>query len=111
MRKILLLLCFRLFPNNLDSEIILESTANGISGKGKFFFDKVNEGLDDRSEWTTLFYPWYEHEEYISEIPADFVTEEAEIKRLYRLKNYPHYYSKIIKATFKQFPIVFRKAF
>ena len=36
-----------------------------------------------------LILPWYEHEEYISEIPADFVLteEEQEIKRLYRLND------------------------
>ena len=113
---------FPAIPNNLDSEIILESTANGISGKGKFFFDKVNEGLDDRSEWTTLFYPWYEHEEYISEIPADFVLteEEQEIKRLYRLNEKQLSWRRLIIARdykgrehlFKQeFPSCIQEAF
>ncbi len=78
---------FPAIPDDTDSEVILESTANGISGQGKFFYDKVQEGLDKKSEWTTLFYAWHEHEEYLADIPLDFVLteEEGELQRLYKL--------------------------
>ncbi len=80
---------FPTIPDNTDSEIILESTANGVQGQGKFFYDKVQEGLDERSDWTTLFYPWYEHEEYAAEMPESYklTEEEQELKYLYNLSD------------------------
>lgn len=75
---------FQTVPNNESSEIILESTANGIGG---FFYDKVMEGLDPKSEWETIFLPWYWHNEYSKPMPDDYAMtdEEYELKDIYNL--------------------------
>jgi hypothetical protein len=80
---------FQTVPSNNKSLIILESTANGVSGQGAFFYHKVMEGLQDGSDWLTLFYPWFDNPEYAREIKGDFVLsdEERELKYLYSLSN------------------------
>ena len=55
---------FQTVPNNKDSVIILESTGNGTSGNGRFFYDRAMEGIDKKSKWDTIFFPWFEHHEY-----------------------------------------------
>lgn len=92
---------FQTVPDNNESEIILESTANGIGG---FFFDKVMQGLDPESEWETIFFPWFEHKEYSKNPPEDFVLseEELEIKETYKLDNAQMYWRRAkIDTDFK----------
>jgi hypothetical protein len=88
-------------PDNLDSELILESTANGTSGNGAYFYTMVNAGLDKNSDFLTLFYAWYQQNEYRrnvsvrngeifpvgSDEPVKWNDEELELKRLYKLDN------------------------
>lgn len=71
---------FQTVPNTLETEIILESTANGTSGDGAFFYEKCMEGLSKSSEWDTLFFPWFEHQEYAMPIPPDFSITEEELE-------------------------------
>lgn len=51
-------------PEDLDSEIYLESTTNGTTGDGRYFYEMANTGLDSKSEFQTIFYPWYKNKEY-----------------------------------------------
>ncbi len=51
-------------PEDLDSEIFLESTTNGTTGDGLYFYEMANTGLDPKSEFQTIFYPWYRNKEY-----------------------------------------------
>lgn len=51
-------------PEDLDSEIYLESTTNGTTGDGRYFYEMANTGLDPKSEFQTIFYPWYKNKEY-----------------------------------------------
>lgn len=51
-------------PEDLDSEIFLESTTNGTTGDGLYFYEMANTGLDPKSEFQTIFYPWYKNKEY-----------------------------------------------
>ncbi len=69
-------------PDNNESEVILESTANGIGG---MFYDKVLDGLDPDSEWETIFLPWFWHPEYSSVPPEGFelTDEEKEVRDTY----------------------------
>lgn len=74
-------------PDNPDSELILESTANGTSGDGAYFYNLVQAGLEKNSDYLTLFYPWFRQHEYRREIiePIIWNDEELELKRLYDL--------------------------
>lgn len=74
-------------PDNPDSELILESTANGTSGDGAYFYNMVQAGLDEKSDFMTLFYAWYQQAEYRRKIiePVKWNDEELELKALYNL--------------------------
>ena len=51
-------------PNLANTIIILESTSNGIAGRGKFFYDLVNETIAGKTEYTLVFLPWFIMDEY-----------------------------------------------
>lgn len=74
-------------PDNPESELILESTANGTSGEGAYFYNMVQSGLDPKSDFLTLFYAWYQQNEYRRAIiePVQWNDEELELKALYNL--------------------------
>jgi len=74
-------------PDSPDSELFLESTANGTSGQGAYFYNMVQTGLSDKSDYLTLFYPWFQQAEYRRKIvePIKLSDEEIELKRLYNL--------------------------
>jgi hypothetical protein len=44
-----------------NPDIILESTANGMSG---WFYEQCMEALDDNSLWTLHFFPWWYDDDY-----------------------------------------------
>ena len=75
---------FQTVPDNPQSEIILESTANGLGG---FFYDKVHDGLNPDSEWETVFLPWFWHKEYSTIPPEGFelTHDEYDLKKIYSL--------------------------
>ncbi len=66
------------------TEIILESTANGMQG---FFYDQVQESLLGDYKYKTIFIPWYWMDEYREPVIKDFEVreEEEELVRLYGL--------------------------
>jgi len=78
---------FQAVPEMDGTEIIIESTANGVGG---VFHDKSMEAHEDpeNSEYLLIFIPWYIQEEYkhplITELP-DISPEELELKRQYNL--------------------------
>ena len=73
-------------PDEDGTEIILESTANGMDG---MFYEKCMTAMDGLSDYILIFVPWFIQEEYRRKVPEDFIlTEyEEEIKRLYDLDN------------------------
>lgn len=78
---------FPTIPDSPDSIVVLESTANGTTGKGLFFYELVQKGLDKKSEYMTIFYPWFAHKEYRKTIiePIKWTDEELELKTIYNL--------------------------
>lgn len=74
-------------PDSPESELILESTANGTSGDGAYFYNMVQSGLDPKSDFMTLFYAWYQQNEYRRQIiePIKWTDEEIELKKIYNL--------------------------
>lgn len=73
-------------PDAPGTEIILESTANGVGG---LFHGMWQEAEAGQSEYVAIFVPWYWQTEYQSEIPPDFklTQEEAEYKTAYKLSD------------------------
>ncbi len=73
-------------PDLPGTEIILESTANGIGG---FFHEKWQEAEAGLSDYQAIFIPWFWQEEYRRVAPEDFTCsdEESVYKAAYDLND------------------------
>lgn len=71
-------------PHVDGTAVIIESTANGVGG---VFYDEWVRAVKGESEFTPLFFPWFEHDEYMMPVPPDFALteEERELKEKYQL--------------------------
>lgn len=71
-------------PNAPGTEIILESTANGV---GNYFHQAWQAAEAGISEYIAIFVPWFWQEEYTSIYDASFVPtdEEQQLIDLYKL--------------------------
>lgn len=71
-------------PDEPGTEIILESTANGV---GNLYHQMWRDAENGVSDYIAIFVPWYWQEEYRKAPPADFVLteEEREYASLYGL--------------------------
>lgn len=71
-------------PDEDGTEIILESTANGV---GNYFHQMWQKAEAGESEFIAVFLPWYWQEEYVKQVPQDFVrtNEESELAEQYEL--------------------------
>lgn len=71
-------------PRLDGTEIIFESTANGINNP---FHSKVMEAMSGRGDYELIFVPWFWEEGYSSPVPGDFnewENEEIEYKETYK---------------------------
>jgi len=87
-------LCFYTDPEEVISNVIASLNENQvvIESTCKQYGDPMHKLIqsirkDEREGWQTIFFPWYEHEEYTSDVPEDFVIEPSEklYKELYKL--------------------------
>lgn len=62
-------------PDEAGTEVILESTANGL---GNFFHQKWRAAENGESDYIAVFVPWFWQEEYRKKLPADFSLDEEE---------------------------------
>lgn len=62
-------------PNVPGSEVILESTANGV---GNRFYRMCMDALAGRGEYVLVFIPWFWQEEYRAPLPEGFVMDPEE---------------------------------
>lgn len=71
-------------PNEPGTEIILESTANGI---GNFFHQQWQMAEAGISDFIAIFVPWFWQTEYCREVDESFcrTSEEEELVNLYQL--------------------------
>lgn len=51
-------------PLAKDTSIIAESTANGMAGKGQYFYDLCQNTMQGRTDYKFFFIPWFENPEY-----------------------------------------------
>lgn len=73
-------------PMAPGTEVILESTANGMGG---MFYDMCMQALDGKGDYQLVFIPWFASPEYRREVPGDFVLtdDEEKLKQAYSLDN------------------------
>ena len=64
-------------PDLPDTEIILESTANGLAG---MFYEGCMQAIDGIGEYEVIFIPWYWQEEYQCDPPPDFKLTANDIQ-------------------------------
>ena len=64
-------------PDEPDTEIILESTANGI---GNLFHVKWQDAIDGKGEYIPIFVPWFMQQEYRKVCPAGIEWDEDEVE-------------------------------
>lgn len=82
------------------SECFLESTANGMTGDAEEFYNKFMSGLDDSSDFKSIFIPWFTNSEYQSVLPNDFELKtydswcEKEYKNTYNLTDTQVYWAR-----------------
>lgn len=71
-------------PDAAGTEVILESTANGI---GNMFHQYWLSAESGESDYQAIFIPWYWQPEYVKEVPEGFVmtSDEAEYQAAYKL--------------------------
>lgn len=71
-------------PHSKDTEIILESTANGMDG---MFYEKCMNAMKGIGDYILVFIPWFVQEEYRREVPPGFelTDEEIQLKKSYEL--------------------------
>lgn len=64
-------------PDAPGTEVILESTANGL---GNFFHQKWQDAEKGESDFQAIFVPWFWQPEYAREVPIGFSLDEEERK-------------------------------
>jgi hypothetical protein len=71
-------------PDEDGTEVILESTANGL---GNFFHEQWQKAESGQSDYVAIFVPWYWQPEYRKVLPDDFklTDEESEYMQMYSL--------------------------
>ena len=81
------------------TEIILESTANGMQG---MFYQMAMAALKKKSEYILIFIPWFIQDEYRLPLPDDFelTDEEEEYKNLYKLDDMQVYWRRMKIESF-----------
>jgi len=62
-------------PDLPGTEIILESTANGIGGE---FHERWQQAEAGEGDYIAIFVPWFWSDEYRRAVPADFVLTDEE---------------------------------
>ena len=62
-------------PDLPDTEVVLESTANGVGGEFHERWQQAEAGLGD---YIAIFVPWFWSDEYQREVPAGFVLDDEE---------------------------------
>lgn len=64
-------------PDASGTEVILESTANGL---GNFFHQKWRDADAGKGDFQAIFVPWFWQEEYRRSVPHGFTLTEEEIE-------------------------------
>lgn len=87
-------------PDEDGTEVLLESTANGL---GNFFHEQWKKAEAGLSEYEAIFVPWFWQNEYRKDLPEEFVLTEGEetLKKQYKLDDEQVYWrrNKIVELS------------
>lgn len=105
-------------PDVDGTEIIIESTANGVNN---LFYNLVQKAKLGRGSYELIFIPWYWQEEYRKKLPKDFqiTAEEEDYKNIYDLDDQQVFWRRIkiedsddgIKQFRREYPATVEEAF
>ncbi len=86
-------------PREPDTEIYLESTANGMNN---YFNEQWELAVSGESDYEACFYPWFWHVGYSETLPSRFIIteEEREYASLYNLTPEQIYWRRLKIAEF-----------
>jgi len=81
-------------PDAKNTEIILESTANGI---GNMYHSMSMAAMHSLNEYKLIFIPWFWQDEYRADLPKDFKPsdEELQYQTTYKLKDEQIYWRRL----------------
>lgn len=74
--KELMISVLQAIPDNPNTMVFLESTANGLSGDGEYFYNLVQDAIAGRNDFMLIFLPWHLMPEY----SLSFTNEEEKNK-------------------------------
>ncbi len=96
-------------PDAPGTEIILESTANGIGG---YFHEMWQDAVAGLNGYIAIFVPWFWEDEYRKEPPSDFVmtAEEIEYAENYGLDDDQIYWRRMKIAELRD-PLLFKQEY
>lgn len=96
-------------PDLPGTEIVLESTANGMSGE---FFERWQQAEAGIGDYQAIFVPWFWQDEYSRPVPEDFKLDddEAEYKRLHGLDDGQMVWRRAKIAELKD-PLLFKQEY
>jgi hypothetical protein len=57
-------------PDDPDTMVLIESTANGMGNEFHKIWQRANDPADTDCEWTAIFFAWWEHPEYVRDLPC-----------------------------------------
>lgn len=60
-------------PDEPNTFVVLESTANGIGG---YFYDMWNDAVEGKNDFTPLFFPWFTDSSYTAQFENESKKEE-----------------------------------
>lgn len=60
-------------PDEPNTMVVLESTANGVGG---YFYDMWNDAVDGKNDFTPLFFPWFGDANYTTEFTSKAQKEK-----------------------------------
>lgn len=74
-------------PNQPGTTVLVESTANGIDGDGKVFYEMWQKAVKGLNDFTPFFIPWFDNDEYRLGPPLNIqlTDKEFELKGMYDL--------------------------
>lgn len=81
-------------PETDDTEVYIESTANGVTGP---FYEMWNGAVEGTNGYVPVFIPWFLDPEYRSKVPKGFVKtpEEDKIAERYGLDDEQMYWRRV----------------
>lgn len=96
--KELMLSVLQAIPDNPNTMVFLESTANGFGGDGEYFYNIVQDTLAGKNDFELIFLPWHLMPEY----SLKFASEKEKKKFAETLDDYEKNIQKQFNLTLEQ---------